>query len=69
MYVCICNAITDKQIRQAVDAGVRNLWQLQAKLGVASNCGSCKEHASEILREKRQEASPAKPAVYESSTA
>ncbi len=69
MYVCICNAITDKQIRQAADAGVRDLWQLQAELGVASNCGSCKEHASEILREKRQEASQAKPAVYEPTAA
>ena len=63
MYVCICNAITDKQIRQAADAGVRDLWQLQAELGVASNCGSCKEHASEILREKRLEASHSKAEI------
>ncbi len=54
MYVCICNAITDKQIRAAAESGVRDLWQLQAELGVASNCGSCKEHASEILRESRK---------------
>lgn len=53
MYVCICNAITDSQIREAAEDGVDNLWQLQAKLGVATNCGSCKEHASEILRQKR----------------
>ncbi len=69
MYVCICNAITDKQIRQAADAGVRDLWQLQAELGVASNCGSCKEHASEILREKRQEASQREPEIYRPSVA
>ena len=69
MYVCICNAITDKQIRQAADAGVRDLWQLQAELGVASNCGSCKEHASEILREKRQEASQSEPERYHPSVA
>ncbi len=69
MYVCICNAITDKQIRQAADAGVRDLWQLQAELGVASNCGSCKEHASEILREKRQEAIQGEPEIYRPSVA
>ena len=69
MYVCICNAITDKQIRQAADAGVRDLWQLQAELGVASNCGSCKEHASEILREKRQELSQVEPEIYRPSVA
>jgi len=69
MYVCICNAITDTQIRQAADDGVRDLWQLQAALGVASNCGSCKEHASEILREKRQEARQGEPAIYRPSVA
>ena len=53
MYVCVCNAITDKQIRKAAEAGVRDLWALQAELGVASNCGSCKEVASEILAEYR----------------
>ena len=64
MYVCICNAITDKQIRQAADAGVRNLWQLQAELGVASNCGACKEQASEILRENRQQARRIEAEIY-----
>jgi len=54
MYVCICNAVTDSQIREAADAGVTNLWQLQSELGVATNCGSCKEVATEILGEKRQ---------------
>jgi len=53
MYVCICNAITDKQIRQAAESGVRDLWQLQRELGVASNCGKCKETAIEILSESK----------------
>ena len=53
MYVCICNAITDKQIRQAAEAGVEDLWGLQRELGVAAGCGSCKEMASGILREYR----------------
>ena len=54
MYVCICNAVTESQIREAADAGVTNLWDLQAKLGVATNCGSCKETAASILGAKRQ---------------
>ena len=61
MYVCICNAITDKQIRKAAASGVSDLWGLQRELGVASNCGSCKEMASDILRE---EAAAAQPALY-----
>jgi len=33
MYVCICNAVTDKQIRQAARSGVEDLWGLQRELG------------------------------------
>jgi len=69
MYVCICNAITEKQIRQAAESGVRDLWGLQAELGVASNCGSCKETASEILRENRQARPTFEPQVYVPSLA
>jgi len=64
MYVCICNAITDKQIRQAAKAGARNFGDLQLRLGVASGCGSCKEVASEILRESRQQPKVAEPRLY-----
>ena len=51
MYVCICNAITDQQIRAAREAGVRDLSALQETLGVAAGCGSCRHVASKILAE------------------
>ena len=63
MYVCICNAITDKQIRKAARAGATDLWALQKELGVASGCGSCMEAASEILAEYRSRPAP-RPMVY-----
>jgi bacterioferritin-associated ferredoxin len=69
MYVCICNAITDKQIRQAAESGVANLWELQKELGVASNCGSCKEAAAQILQENRPTREKFEPRVYVPSTA
>ena len=68
MYVCICNAVTESQIREAADAGVTNLWDLQAKLGVATNCGSCKETASAILGAKRQ-SRRAEPKIFVPSVA
>ena len=64
MYVCICNAITESQIRDAADAGVDDLWGLQAELGVATNCGSCKDSASAILGEKRRARKLATPRLY-----
>ena len=66
MYVCICNAITDKQIRKAAEAGVKDLWALQRELGVGTGCGSCKEMASDILRERTVQA---QPRLYRPATA
>ena len=63
MYVCICNAITDKQIREAASDGVTNLMQLSDALGVAAGCGSCRETAAEILAEYRQRPVP-QPVLY-----
>ena len=68
MYVCICNAITDKQIRQAAESGVEDLWELQRRLGVAAGCGSCKDMASEILGESRRSRST-EPTLYYPATA
>ena len=72
MYICLCNAITDKQIRRAAKAGVRDLWQLQSQLGVASGCGSCIEHAESILNEAQQapgRGASAQPVIYQPSPA
>ena len=51
MYVCICNAITDGEIRSAVAAGARTLADLTSTLGVASCCGRCAECASSLVVE------------------
>ena len=51
MYVCICNAITDGEIRGAVAAGARTLADLTATLGVASCCGRCADCASGLVAE------------------
>ena len=69
MYVCVCNAITDKQIRRAVKSGAQSLRDLQVELGVASGCGSCEETATQILREGRQGGRPADPVVYQPALA
>ncbi|SUA44539.1 putative ferredoxin [Neisseria zoodegmatis] len=49
MFVCICNAITDRQIQETVAAGASSLSDLQAQLGVATCCGCCSELASSFL--------------------
>ena len=52
MYVCICNAVTDKEIRQAVRLGATTMGDLRDGLGVAANCGKCTSCAKGLLREE-----------------
>ena len=49
MYVCICSAVTDREIRQAAEGGARNVRDLRDCLGVASGCGRCAAQARDIL--------------------
>ena len=49
MFICICNAITERQVQTAVAQGASSLTDLQGQLGVASCCGCCAETATEYL--------------------
>ena len=51
MYVCICNAVTDREIRGAVELGARSLTDLKSMLAVATCCGRCADCARSIVRE------------------
>ncbi|QEI04533.1 bacterioferritin [Pigmentiphaga aceris] len=49
MFVCVCNAVTETQVRQCVANGAKTLGDLQFELGVASCCGCCAATAESYL--------------------
>lgn len=51
MYVCICNAVTDKDIRKAAARGIESMAQLREELQVASCCGRCADCARQVLNQ------------------
>ncbi|TDJ35531.1 MAG: hypothetical protein E2O56_00875 [Gammaproteobacteria bacterium] len=51
MYVCVCNAVTENAIREAVDNGVRSLAELRLHTGCSMACGTCQDLAEELLAE------------------
>ncbi|CAG0981429.1 hypothetical protein MTYP_01784 [Methylophilaceae bacterium] len=54
MYVCVCHAVTDSQIRNAICEGACSMRELRQRLGVASECGRCSHCALGILRGHQQ---------------
>jgi bacterioferritin-associated ferredoxin len=56
MYVCVCNAVTDRQIREAVERGCDSMAKLRNDLKVATCCGKCESCARQVLGESLGEA-------------
>jgi len=53
MYICVCNAVTERQVKQAVNEGADTMRDLRHRLGVAGECGRCAKCALDCLREHR----------------
>ncbi len=54
MYICLCNAITERDIRSCcADEGACTMRDLERCLGVGASCGKCKHAAKQILNEVR----------------
>ena len=51
MFVCICNSVTDREIREAAKNGANTLEALSQKLKVATCCGRCADCARRILQQ------------------
>lgn len=54
MYVCVCNAVTDSEVRSCMRDGARTLADLREQLSVATDCGRCASLARAMLREQRE---------------
>ena len=51
VYVCICNGVTARDIRQVAEAGCNTIPELTMRTGCGASCGSCLELAAELLDE------------------
>lgn len=51
MYVCLCNGVTERQIREVAEAGCRTVPELTMRTGAGANCGSCLDMAAQVLHD------------------
>lgn len=51
MYVCICRAVTEHEIRDAIELGAHSMHALRHHLGVSTECGKCAAEVRRILKE------------------
>lgn len=55
MYICVCNAIKDHEVRHAVNQGATTPGKIFKSHGCRANCGQCVNHMRDVIED---EASP-----------
>jgi bacterioferritin-associated ferredoxin len=63
MYICMCNAVTDSDIRRAVAEGVHQFADLQARTGCSDCCGCCEDEARATLNKAVEQTLVSLPVV------
>ncbi len=58
VYVCVCNGVTEHDIRQAAASGCGSMAELTMRTGCGACCGTCVDTACSLL-EELQPATPA----------
>ncbi len=52
MYVCLCKAVTEREVRSCIAEGADSMPRLQQRLGVATGCGRCQCDIERMLDER-----------------
>lgn len=58
MYVCLCNAFTDRQVRALCPSAGSSAAAVYCALGVKPKCGKCVPTVREILAEAAGRVAP-----------
>jgi bacterioferritin-associated ferredoxin len=50
VYVCLCRAVTDREILRAVDDGAQTLRLVARQSGAGTACGGCRPAIAALIR-------------------
>ena len=53
MYVCICNAVTEDDVRSCVAAGAGSAKEVRAAFGMRPGCGTCTRRLCGLVSQGR----------------
>ena len=51
MLICLCKAVSDREVRRAIGRGACSMRSVCDKTGAGSSCGSCKVDLQALLKE------------------
>jgi bacterioferritin-associated ferredoxin len=65
MVVCHCNAVTDSEVRAAVEEGACTLTDVALRCGAATECGGCRFAVSDLIAVAATETGAPSPARHD----
>ena len=51
MFVCVCHAVSDVKVREAIEAGARTREDVTFACGAGGDCGACHGHIEDMIEE------------------
>ena len=51
MFVCVCHAVADVKVREAIEAGARTREDVTLACGAGGDCGACHGHIEDMIEE------------------
>jgi bacterioferritin-associated ferredoxin len=54
MFVCVCRAVTEKEVRTAIDAGAETVQAVIHACCAGDDCGACHGVIEDMIEERRQ---------------
>jgi bacterioferritin-associated ferredoxin len=54
MYVCICRAVTDREVKSAIDLGARTVQAVTQACCAGDDCGACHEMIEDMIAERSE---------------
>lgn len=49
MYVCLCKAVSDRDVKASIDDGARTVDEVGEACGAGTGCGACRPMIHEML--------------------
>ena len=51
MILCLCEAVTERELRSAIQQGARSTHEISKRTRVGRRCGSCMEDVRRLVEE------------------
>ena len=60
MYLCVCRAVTQQQVKAAIEGGARSVDDVTAACCAGDDCGACHGKIEELIEERHGSVAPSK---------